>query len=325
MFAAVNFHYIRENYDYPIQAIHGTNPVSFRKQLELLAKEGLFVSQEEVCRAVTEGYPLPNNSILITFDDGLKEQFDLALPILQEMGIPAIFFINPYNIIESKISLVHQVHLLRSFVPAIELLSKIDDYGININLTSTEKKLAQDHYNYDQESDALLKYFLNFKLQLVFKDSLINQLFQDCFSLDEIEKFHDQYYMDLSMVTTLDHMGLLGSHTYSHQPLGLLPDIQLFEEFQKANQFFSDYGLTIPKSVSYPFGNYESCSLRVQEIAEKFNFNFGFTMERAGNQSVVEKPLYLARFDCNDVVGGKSSIFQTGKMFETMKIGNWKF
>ncbi len=325
MLAAVNFHYIRENYDYPIRAIHGTNSALFRKQLELLSKEGVFVSSQEVYQAVIEKHPLPKNSILITFDDGLKEQFEVALPILMDMGIPAIFFVNPFNIIESKISSVHQIHLLRSFLPAAELLSKIDTYGINVKLNPSEEKLAQDHYNYDQVSDAILKYFLNFKLQLIHKDSLINQLFNDCFSRQEIEDFHDQFYMDLTMISTLDQLGMIGSHTYSHQPLGLLPDNMLFEEFQKTNQFFNDNGLTSPKSVSYPYGNYESCTRRVQEIAKKFNFCFGFTMERAGNQSLVENALHLARFDCNDVVGGKSCIFQQGKMFETMNIGNWKF
>ena len=36
---------------------------------------------------------LPKKSCLITFDDGLKESYENGLPILDDMGIPAAFFI----------------------------------------------------------------------------------------------------------------------------------------------------------------------------------------------------------------------------------------
>ena len=39
--------------------------------------------------------PVKGNSVLFTFDDGLKEINDIVAPILKQKGIPAIFFINP--------------------------------------------------------------------------------------------------------------------------------------------------------------------------------------------------------------------------------------
>ena len=39
-------------------------------------------------------------SVLITFDDGYADNFEIGFPILQELGIPAVFFI-PTDLIQS--------------------------------------------------------------------------------------------------------------------------------------------------------------------------------------------------------------------------------
>ncbi len=110
MLAVANFHYIRRDFKTDHPSIYGVTPDQFRKQLRELAKQGRFVSQKEILK----GIPEDNKAILITFDDGLKEQFEMAKPILDEMEIPYICFVNTSNFTEKKLSLVHQIHLLRS-------------------------------------------------------------------------------------------------------------------------------------------------------------------------------------------------------------------
>ena len=39
------------------------------------------------------GKPLPRNSILFTFDDGLSQCYDVARPILKNLGVDAVFFV----------------------------------------------------------------------------------------------------------------------------------------------------------------------------------------------------------------------------------------
>jgi len=323
MLAAVNFHYVRGAYDFPYKAIHGLLPRDFRAQIEALSKEGTFVSQDQIIDSLNGKNKLPQNSILITFDDGLREQVEEANPILNEMGVPAIFFINPINIAEKRISNVHQGHLLRSFLSSAEILEAIKKMGETIGTSPEENKLAIEHYFYDHPDDAILKYVLNFKMELKSRDQIINGLFESSFSKEEISDFHSSLYMTAEMVRDLDSKGVLGSHTYSHQPLGLLDSVSLFKEFEKSEEFFRTMGIHPPKAISYPYGSKESCSEKVIDLAEKFDFAFGFTMERAGNLGITEKPLQLARFDCNDVVGGKSSYFAQGAMFEQMNTRVW--
>src|SRR6185437_6964047 len=105
MLVAGNYHYIRPGFEAPYPGIFGVTPPQFESQLARLSKIASFVSSADIVNALESGHPLPENALLITFDDGLKEQFEFALPILDKMGIPAVFYINTSNISESKIYL----------------------------------------------------------------------------------------------------------------------------------------------------------------------------------------------------------------------------
>ena len=91
MILAVNFQYIRENFEAPFPAIFGKTPLQFEIQLEELSKIGEFISSEQLNDAIRKGTKLPHKSLFLTFDDGLKEQLQHAVPILNRKGIPDCF------------------------------------------------------------------------------------------------------------------------------------------------------------------------------------------------------------------------------------------
>ena len=104
MLVAVNFHYIRPAFDFPYPGIHGISPEQFASQLKLCGAIGRFVSGAELRAAVEGQRALADPALIVTFDDGLREQFDHAWPILRELEIPAIFFINTLPIATGTIS-----------------------------------------------------------------------------------------------------------------------------------------------------------------------------------------------------------------------------
>ena len=68
-----------------------------RQQLEILATWYEFASPDAVLDAA-EGRPLPRPSVLITFDDGHASLLTHAAPLLQRMGIPAVFHVTTGHI-----------------------------------------------------------------------------------------------------------------------------------------------------------------------------------------------------------------------------------
>lgn len=316
MLVVSNYHYIREDSTADFPSVYGLTPQQFRSQLEELAKAGRFISQEELLQFRNREFD--KNYILITFDDGLKEQYQLAKPILDEMGIPFISFINTSNFRDRGVSLVHKIHLVRSRLSSEDILQELQKMPV-LNLSQKEQALAIAHYNYDDEQTALLKYLLNFKLSVAQQQEFIDPLFDQLF---EEQKVASELYFDEDMLQELSGINSLGSHSHNHLPLGKLLQEELEKELKNTQQFFREkFGRPVD-AFSYPYGSFEACT-GISELIESHGFKLGFTMERAKNESLKEDSLLLSRFDCNDMPLGKNELFTAENLFQNNYKRTW--
>lgn len=304
MLTVSNYHYIRENFKTPYPSIFGLTPVAFEKQLLSLNRIGKFIHPNDLIINCDEILNSKQNFILVTFDDGLKEQFDLAKPVLDTLGIPAMFFVNSLNYIEREVTLAHKIHLLRSQISPSEFLKQLADIELqnSIYLTLSEKEKAIIHYNYDDTESAYLKYILNFKFSAMQQSTCIGGIFKQFF--DE-EKVVQMLYMTEQQLQLLANEGMLGSHTHSHKALGLLEPKVIYSELSTTKQFLEHLTEKIIACVSYPYGSKEASAKPVPETANELGYTIGFTMERGINIGK-ENPLLLKRFDCNDLPSGKN-------------------
>lgn len=71
------------------------NIKQFTADLDYLLRYFKPISVSEIVQSITSKNKLPPNTFLLTFDDGLREVFDIIAPILYKKSIPAVFFINP--------------------------------------------------------------------------------------------------------------------------------------------------------------------------------------------------------------------------------------
>ena len=80
----------------------------FAQQMELLGELGyVVVSLDDVLDHYLEGAPLPERAVLITFDDGYRDNLENALPILQQHRYPAVLFV-PIGFLDSDRPLPHE-------------------------------------------------------------------------------------------------------------------------------------------------------------------------------------------------------------------------
>jgi len=68
-------------------------PAEFDAQMAYLRRNFHPVSIDEVLAAHRGGPPLPPHSVLVTFDDGFRDNFEQAFPILQRYDVRALFFV----------------------------------------------------------------------------------------------------------------------------------------------------------------------------------------------------------------------------------------
>jgi len=66
---------------------------AFQGQMELLAKHFRPVTLDQVGRFVKGEVELPERAVVITFDDGYTDNYEMAMPILDRLGVPAAFYV----------------------------------------------------------------------------------------------------------------------------------------------------------------------------------------------------------------------------------------
>lgn len=77
---------------HPLVYRNAVRAAHFAEQMRHLRRHHTLLDGDAL-RAVLDGAPLPPRAALVTFDDGLRNNATVALPLLQRLGIPAVFFL----------------------------------------------------------------------------------------------------------------------------------------------------------------------------------------------------------------------------------------
>jgi len=319
MLIAVNFHYVRHDFEAPYPAIHGVTPAEFAAQLDALARAFEFVGGPRLAAAARGEAALPDRACVVTFDDGLREQAEVAWPILQDKGIPAVFFVNTCPIFEGRPSLVHLIHLMRSRVPAAEVAeaaaAEIADRGLALP-TDLEERAAQQ-YRYDTPDDRRVKYMLNMVLDEAGQAAVVRRVDPGAAAAAA-----RAIYMDREHLRALGAAGAVGTHAHEHLPLARLPPADARRQVLRSTELLSDNGVRGVQGISYPFGSPSACSPEVARIAAEAGLSFGLTMERAVNRDLAA-PMMLSRFAQNDVVGARRPAYPTASSLDAAPSAAW--
>lgn len=323
MLIAVNYHYIRPAFDLPYPSIFGVTPGQFTAQLEMLARAGRFISAAELRAAVAGGAPLPARCWLITFDDGLREQHDHAWPVLQRLGVPAVFFINSDPIANQRLTTTHKIHLVRSQVAPATLLTMIQANArrCDIDLCQSDVAIAVTQYPYDSPEVARLKYLLNFTLAPAHRDRLVNACCAEALGWNEADVCAN-FYMSPAQVASLAGADCIGAHGHEHVPLGMLTAAEIAAQIRLCRDWLLQITGRTVDALSYPFGSREACSALAGETAARQGIRWALTMERAGNADL-NTPLFLARCACNDLPGGTSPRWNIEDVFDRIPAAQW--
>lgn len=109
----------------------------FKKDIELLLKHYKPSSFEQIKKHLKTDSSPNKNQFVFSFDDGLREVYEIIAPILKQKGIPAVFFINSdfvgnkklffrskYAIISNKISNNKNAEKLKEYLKNEKLFDK---------------------------------------------------------------------------------------------------------------------------------------------------------------------------------------------------------
>ncbi|PJF31725.1 MAG: hypothetical protein CUN51_01940 [Candidatus Thermofonsia Clade 1 bacterium] len=68
-------------------------PQMFARQMAWIARRFNVISLPVLHAFLIKGRPLPSRPLLITFDDGYRDNYENAFPVLKRLGLPAVIFL----------------------------------------------------------------------------------------------------------------------------------------------------------------------------------------------------------------------------------------
>jgi len=304
----VTYHYILPENIYK----RGIYPVScerFAEHLDILSKTHLFIHENDLVEAITNKKKLPEKACLISFDDGLRAQFDNAVPILQEKNIPAVFFISTQAYKEGKAAVVHKIHYLLAHVAIEDLLHELEESYKKFTCEQivwkeVENQKIKKWYIYDDKSTATFKFLLNHLLPPQLANQITEDIFNKLYKEDE-HKFSGKLYLGDKQINELRDSELfsIGLHSHTHMDISKHTLEDVVSDFKKNFEILkNDFRIKNIFGLSYPYGITDDGGEedKINRVAETLSLTYGVTTEKGININL-RRPLLLKRFNPNDI------------------------
>lgn len=299
------YHYVRDlqNSRYPM--IKGMDVSLFKQQIAFFKEYFTPITIEDVIYAYDDGKSLPDNALLLTFDDGYIDHFTTVFPILQENHIQGSFFIPGKTFSENVLLDVNKIHFVLASAPVNEIykevLTQIDTIISNHECDLPPKEDLIRKYATEGRFDSKEIVFIKRMLQTVLPEEIRNRITSNLFlkfvGIDE-SKFARELYMNLDQIKCMQRNGMyIGLHGYDHYWLGNLSKAKMEADIEASLSALADVVDTSSYIMNYPYGNY---SEDVLNYLRKNGCKLGMTTEVRIANLPQDNRLLLPRLDCND-------------------------
>lgn len=298
------YHYTRDLIHSRYPEIKGMDVALFRKQLEFFSKNFKVVRMEDVIAAISVGKKLPENALLLTFDDGYIDHYTYAFPLLEEFGFQGSFFIPGKTFATHQLLDVNKIHYILASANIYNLMEDVLELmnhyrGREFDYASNDELI--NIYAVANRFDCKETIFVKRILQTVLPEKLRNKISSDLFKkyvgVSE-ERLAYELYMTEEQIRTMKRHGMfIGLHGYDHYWLGNLPEEKMREDIDKAIESLNEFINPNSWVMNYPYGSYNQSVL---DYIKSKGAVLGLTTEVGVADLLSDNALKLSRLDCND-------------------------
>ena len=291
MLKVIMYHFVHhESDDSVYRGIPGLTAQEFDKQLDFLCKDHEPISHNDLKEYFSNpGYKLPDKCFYITFDEGLKQQFTNAIPVLNKYQIGASFFIPTMPLQDRKISLVEKQRVCqytcfstyRSFLDNfMESLFHLYPQLESEQLYPTEENInAQKDYlgefEFYSNEERFYRKVRNDYLSTEIFEAVINKIFLSKYGSES--EFIDRYYMTWEEIRNAESLNMvIGGHSHSHPMLEKLPIADMKNEIDLSLSILNENLKGKVDTYAYPYGTYnQSVSNYLKDVGIIYSFATG--------------------------------------------------
>ena len=309
-FHGIMFHHFHDN-EIHIKSQGSIDKNDFYKIINFIGRENIL--DADIFFEKFKQNKLKNNEVCLTFDDAIKCQIDIALPILEELKIKSFFFVYT-SMFEGK---PDNLEIFRFF--RTKYFNNINEFYDNFYkvLDKDIKSFFEKNRNKIKEKKMKFPFYTieDIKFRLVrdvfltksqYDENMFKMIKQKNLNYKEFYKMLFFQKSDLQKLNNLGH--LIGLHSHNHPTL--LEKLNLDEqknEYEKCLSLISSI-LSKPKNeikyMSHPCGSYTNDTLEVlKELGIELGFKQIMTIDTEKGMSKVNNSfLEIAREDHSNIL-----------------------
>lgn len=256
----------------------------FAEQMEFVRRHFTLLRFEQVIEAMNTRTPLPQRSMLVTFDDGHIDNYTEAFPVLRKLGVPATIFISTDYIGTSQMFWFDRMaFLMYCAEPGTYRLATVD-HGFVLTDVASRRRASGDLVR-------VLKRVANeTRLQA------LAELESTLKPLAGMPVAPQRAAMNWDEVREMSHAGVdFASHSVTHPVLTRLDDTALERELRESRSAIrAETGRDLPV-VAYPVGKEDAFDDRVVAAARRCGYELGVSYVSGTNPRQGFAPFALRR------------------------------
>jgi peptidoglycan/xylan/chitin deacetylase (PgdA/CDA1 family) len=231
---------------------------------------------------------LPRNPLMVTFDDGYRDNHDVALPILVKHGVRAVFFLATDYVQRRRLYWWDRISLLveRSQRPRL-VMEYPEPTSIPLEGPDARRKAAMRVQKVVEDRPGLdLGRFLD----------QVEHAADVTISTDEERRLVDSTVMTWEQASALRRAGMdVQSHTQTHRVLQTLGGRDLERELTGSRRALEDVLGERVLGISYPVGRPLRDAPQIRQAVRDAGYQLGFSNATGVNRTRTLDPLDVKR------------------------------
>jgi peptidoglycan/xylan/chitin deacetylase (PgdA/CDA1 family) len=261
----VMYHYVRDP-DPRQPGIAAISTADFAGQVEHLLRHYEPLEPDALVAAVRDGTAIPDGFVL-TFDDGVRDHYDNAAPVLDRHGLHGIFAPVGLPYLHKRVPFVQKNQLVRG---------RLGEDGVADAFVAAAEELAPDvpgiiasapigDYRRGSEKYLRFKYASNRLIPREVSERIMNRLFAEHVSDDEAATAGELYMTEGEIIDLRRRGHSIAGHSILHPSLPQLDEAEQEREIGAAKGWLE---LLLDEQVAwfnYPYGDHDERSERACE------------------------------------------------------------
>ncbi len=241
--------------------------LDFDLQMRFLSRNYNVISLSELVNCI-KSKSLPNNAIAITFDDGYRDSYLYAYPILKKYGLPATIFLT-VNYINKQ-----NIYWWDRLAYSIKRTKK---EKLTLNLNGIDQTFDLSNYQAKLETNKSINTFLKNNANNTQKESCLGYI-EKTLETTIPQSIANDLLLNLKDIKEMSGNGIeFGSHTITHPTLTNCTPEELETEIVSSRRILEEKTSLSIKGFAYPSGIFnEGCIDYIRETGYEYACAYDF-------------------------------------------------